>query len=60
MSPTDSTPTPGAGTPSTSTQTAHKHAVSDADRAVVVGKCLTPVAEDRPHQVIEVLVDIAG
>ena len=58
MSPTDSTPTPGTETPSTSTQATHKHAVTDADRAVVVGKCLTSVTAAKKE--IEVLVDIAG
>ena len=41
-----------------STQTTHKHAVSSADRAVVVGKCLTYVTAAKKE--IEVLVDIAG
>ncbi len=58
MSPTDSTPAPGAETPSTGTQTTHKHAVSSADRAVVVGKCLKAVTAT--NEEIEVLVDIAG
>ena len=41
-----------------STQTAHKHTVPDADRAVVVGKCLK--ATTAANEEIEVLVDIAG
>ena len=55
-------PTPGMPTPGTqqqsSTQSAHKHAVSSEERAVVVGKCLTPTTG--ANQTIEVLVDIAG
>ena len=58
MSPTDSAPAPGTEAPSTGTQTTHKHAVPDADRAVVVGKCLK--ATTAANEEIEVLVDIAG
>ena len=36
----------------------HKHDISAQDRAVVVGKCLTPTTGS--NQVIEVLVDIAA
>ena len=50
---TDTTETGSAGT--------HKHPIDSADRAVVVGKCLTSTPATNPeNKVIEVLVDIAG
>lgn len=62
MSPID-TPQPSEGgtTPpeqSTGEQPAHKHSISSAERAVVVGKCLKGATG--ANQVIEILVDIAG
>ncbi len=45
----------GAG--STGDESSHKHTI-DIDRAIVVGKCLTPATG--ANQVIDILVDIAG
>lgn len=56
--PTSDTTTSGQEEQRTENQPAHKHAISEAERAVVVGKCLKPATA--PNKVIEVLVDIAG
>ncbi len=48
-------------TSETDSETAHEHPIESADRAVVVGKCLTSTPATNPdNTVIEVLVDIAG